>query len=295
MAASTTGMVVVLMFASRSLAGVGLALMMALGGSVVMRAPADAVDYDGAVVGWGDNYFGQAPGLTSPPAGTKFVHVAAGVFHSLGLTDAGTVVGWGYNSSYGQAPGLTSPPAGTKFVQVATDERHSLGLIAPADTTPPVVSVAVAPNPVLQHLTATATFTATDAESGIAHTTCPPEQVVATGEPGTFTLECSATNGAGLSNEATASYTVLTPTQSIDRLRTTVTGYQLGTMEKPLVVSLEGAMKNLDQGDTAGAVDKLASFIAKVNAQSGKKIPAEQAAELAAQAQAIIASLQAMP
>ena len=56
---------------------------------------------------------------------------------------------------------------------------------------------------------------------------------------------------------------------------------------------LNGAQKNLDAGDTVGACDKLASFIAAVSAQSGKKngIATDDAEGLIDQAEAVRESL----
>jgi hypothetical protein len=48
---------------------------------------------------------------------------------------------------------------------------------------------------------------------------------------------------------------------------------------------------NLDSGDTAGACDKLASFIDQVKAQRGEKIDADDADELIAEAEAVRDSL----
>jgi NHL repeat/FIMAH domain len=62
-------------------------------------------------------------------------------------------------------------------------------------------------------------------------------------------------------------------------------------IENSLVSKLENAERNLDQSDTGGACDKLASFISAVGAQSGKKITAEDADDLIADAEAIRASL----
>ena len=75
----------------------------------------------GTVVGWGDNFQGQA----TPPAGlTGAIAIAAGYSHSLALRSDGTVVGWG-DDGYGQ----TSPPAGlTGVVAISAGAYHSLAL-----------------------------------------------------------------------------------------------------------------------------------------------------------------------
>ena len=59
-------------------------------------------------------------------------------------------------------------------------------------------------------------------------------------------------------------------------------------LENSLLTKLSGAQKNLDTGDTAGACDKLASFISQVQALKGKKItPASAADDLIAEADAV--------
>jgi titin len=114
-----------------------------------------ALKRDGSVVGWGNNYSGQA----MPPAGlsdvvaiaageyyslalksdgtvavwgsgqaavdvTNIVAIAAGSHHSLALRSDGTVVGWGAN--YG---GQATPPTNlTGIVGIAAGVSHSLAL-----------------------------------------------------------------------------------------------------------------------------------------------------------------------
>jgi uncharacterized repeat protein (TIGR01451 family) len=74
-----------------------------------------------------------------------------------------------------------------------------------SDTTPPVVSPVVDPNPVVQGQPATITPNASDPESGLAYVACEP---VATSTIGTFQASCSATNGVGLTTTTPVSYTV---------------------------------------------------------------------------------------
>jgi hypothetical protein len=62
-------------------------------------------------------------------------------------------------------------------------------------------------------------------------------------------------------------------------------------IENSLLKKLTNAQKNLDADDTAGACDKLASFIAEVHAQSGKKIDTEDADALITEAEAVQESL----
>jgi hypothetical protein len=80
-----------------------------------------ALKGDGTVVAWGENYSGQ----TSLPADLSGVTaIAAGALHSLALKGDGTVVGWGRSVS-----GQTTPPAGLSGVTaIAAGVEHSLAL-----------------------------------------------------------------------------------------------------------------------------------------------------------------------
>jgi DNA-binding beta-propeller fold protein YncE len=60
-----------------------------------------------------------------------------------------------------------------------------------------------------------------------------------------------------------------------------------GGIENSLVKKLEGAQKNLEDGDRGGACGKLASFISEVEAHRGKKIDEDDADALVADANAI--------
>lgn len=78
--------------------------------------------FGSALVGWGDNTYGQA---VPPPHVTNAVAVAAGGYHSLALLSDGTVVGWGRND-FGQTQ---PPPNLTNAVAIAAGGYHSLALI----------------------------------------------------------------------------------------------------------------------------------------------------------------------
>jgi hypothetical protein len=86
--------------------------------------------------------------------------------------------------------------------------------------------------------------------------------------------------------------TVVSPTAAIDDLIESVEALDLHHgIENSLLKKLTNAQKNLDVDDIAGACDKLASFIAHVSAQSGKKIDADDADDLIADAEAVRESL----
>ena len=50
-----------------------------------------ALKSDGSIVGWGNNYYGQA----TPPDGNDFITIASGSNYSLALKSEGSIVGWG--------------------------------------------------------------------------------------------------------------------------------------------------------------------------------------------------------
>jgi len=75
------------------------------------------------------------------------------------------------------------------------------------DATPPVLSPTVSPNPAVLNGTATASANATDAMSGVASQSCDPVVTSTVGED--FTVTCTATDVAGNTSTATASYDVV--------------------------------------------------------------------------------------
>jgi hypothetical protein len=74
------------------------------------------------------------------------------------------------------------------------------------DATPPVLSPAVSPSPVLLNGTASATPNASDATSGVATQTC---GAVATGTPGPSAVVCTATDNAGNVGTVSTNYSVV--------------------------------------------------------------------------------------
>ncbi|WP_018215601.1 RCC1 domain-containing protein [Salinispora vitiensis] len=108
-----------------------------------------AVTSAGTALGWGDNVHGQlgdgtntssnTPVTVSPPTGAAFTAVAAGRFHSLAVTSAGTALAAGDNL-YGQLGDGTNTssntfvtvnlPPGTTITAIAVGRSHSLGVTA---------------------------------------------------------------------------------------------------------------------------------------------------------------------
>jgi len=85
---------------------------------------------------------------------------------------------------------------------------------------------------------------------------------------------------------------VLTPADAIERLIAKVRSLNLhkGT-ENSLIAKLESAIKSLDKGKDNAAVNKLGAFVNEVEAQSGKKIGADDASDLIADVARIIAAI----
>jgi hypothetical protein len=228
-------------------------------------------------------------GAQTLTAGNKYALVVRSQYFGWDSSFYAEMVGGGYPYGRAYVCGVGTESCSTNYWSTWFQVYVST---VPADTTPPVVSVTVAPDPVLQGLTATATFSATDAESDITTTTCASSFAVDTSVAGIFTVSCGATSAGG-SSEASYTYTVLSPSQGIADLRDDVVADVPAKMASPLVSLLDGAIKNLGKDDPAGAIDKLTSFISLVSAQADKKIPSDVAMELMADAQMIIDSIDA--
>ena len=80
-----------------------------------------ALRVDGAILGWGENHFGQA----SAPDGNDYVAIDAGDTYSLAVRSDGTIVAWGV-----QEHGLRNLPKDHHFVAVAAGDSHALALTA---------------------------------------------------------------------------------------------------------------------------------------------------------------------
>jgi hypothetical protein len=78
-----------------------------------------ALKFDGSIIGWGEDYYGQA----TPPYGNDFVAIAASSALSLALKSDGSIVGWGWDN-YGQA----TPPEGNDFVAISSGGLYNWAL-----------------------------------------------------------------------------------------------------------------------------------------------------------------------
>ncbi len=87
--------------------------------AIGLKTPLAFAARAGRIVGWGDNWYGQA----APPSGNNFIAIAASLYHSLALKSDGSIVGWGNNNS-----GRATPPAGNNYIAIAAGRYHSLAL-----------------------------------------------------------------------------------------------------------------------------------------------------------------------
>ena len=104
----------------------------------------------------------------------------------------------------------------------------------------------------------------------------------------------TVTNGVQSGNGLiTVTYTSpVDPAQLVSNLQGTVTGFRLPKgLTTALNSKLNAVLDALDADDTAGACDSLQAFVNQVNAQTGKKLTAGQAASLLTQAQNIESTL----
>ncbi|MBI1741614.1 DUF11 domain-containing protein [Candidatus Acetothermia bacterium] len=97
-------------------------------------------------------------------------------------------------------------------------------------------------------------------------------------------------------NTTTVGTTVITLQEAIQRLISKVNSLGLSAgLKNSLLSKLNAALKSVDKGNKAAAINQMKAFINEVEAQKGKAITEEQAAELIAGAQQIISNLQLNP
>jgi hypothetical protein len=196
------------------------------------------------------------------------------------------------------ASGSTFPIGTTTVTCTATDAAGNTAsasfTVTVRDTTAPVYGTA--PN-VTANATSPAgavvtfaTPTATDAV-GVVSNTCTPASGT-TFPVGTTTVTCHAADAAGNVGTTTFTVTVVGAAGQIDALLQQV---QSITPQPKLGGSLPNkllsAQASITAGDIQGACDTLQGFINEVNAQSGKKLTAADAAALIADATQIRAAL----
>jgi hypothetical protein len=155
--------------------------------------------------------------------------------------------GCGQTSVTADTPGLTLTCAATSAGGTTTQS-----VTVKRDGTAPALTAAVSPGVVVQHGTAAAAATASDATSGLAGAaTC---GVVSTALAGARTVTCTATDHAGNTASAAAGYTVVSVTPAVEPIadlsqRTgvvTVTGTATcsGAITVPVTVTLTQAQRS---------------------------------------------------
>lgn len=158
------------------------------------------------------------------------------------------------------------------------------------DTTPPVITV---PGPITTNATSPAgaavsySVSATDPDDAVASLSCVPASG-STFPIGTTTVTCTATDTHG--NSATASFSVHVEgaVEQLADLGDAVTGVGPGTS---LADKVKQAQTFVARNDLPDACSTLTAFVNEVEAQSGKKIPPEQAVALIASSNRIKAVL----
>jgi len=218
--------------------------------------------YDAATATWS---------ATGSMANARYAHGAALLHSGKVLVAAGN----GFNDS---------PLASAELYEPTAPSPPPLA----ADTTPPVVTV---PASLLLEATSAAgavgTFqaSANDDVDGPLPVTCNPASG-STFPLGTTTVTCTATDAAGNSGSASFIVTVLSPSQMIANLISTV-----ATSFPQATNLLQSALNNLTAGQAGAACNQIAAFINQVQAQSGKKLTTPQAVQLIAAANRIRAAL----
>ena len=141
-----------------------------------------------------------------------------------------------------------------------------------------------------------ASWSASDTLSGMASTTAPVADGTAidTSTEGSILFEVVATDTAGNISSVTHSYTVLSPAEAAGNMVQTVADLDLPAgAEGSLTAKLDAAIAALDRGSDKAAVNNLNAFKNYVRAQSGKKINESDADTLIAEAERIIAAIEA--
>jgi uncharacterized protein YjiK len=185
-------------------------------------------------------------------------------------------------------------PIGTTHVDCFVTDSHGNRGAAPfnvtvVDTTAPVVTI---PGDITVNATSPAgavvfyVATATDAVGVVTFTRVPASG--STFPIGTTTVDCTATDAASNSTHRSFTVHVKSAAEQLADLLGDVSGVGPGNS---LSAKLSGVLSKVASGDKQGARNALDAFVNEVNAQTGKKITAAQAASFIAQATNIQATL----
>lgn len=246
-------------------------------------------------------------GASAPPAAPAITSPADGSYNTTGsLTLSGTISGSPSGASVTLYDGATqvgtaTPDSGGDWsvpLSDVSDATHTYtatetlsGLTSAAS---PAVHVTVdTDSPTLnlpsdQTVDATSptgavvSFSAggTDDVQGQIAATCTPSSG-STFAIGTTTVNCSTTDAAGNTTAGSFTVTVKGASAQLTDLQAAVQGVGPGMS---LSAKAQAAQSDLAAGDISGACSTLAAFINEVHAQSGKTIPASEAAQLIADA-----------
>ena len=233
-----------------------------LGDYYACRCPQDTVTYTFSDGGSGID---QASGDLGP-------HVLTG--EGQGLSDSGLAVDLAGNSASYTVTGIS-------IDKTAPD----ITIVVPEDGAEYVLLEEVL-----------ASWSASDTLSGMASTTAPVADGTAidTSTEGSILFEVVATDTAGNISSVTHSYTVLSPAEAAGNMVQTVADLDLPAgAEGSLTAKLDAAIAALDRGSDKAAVNNLNAFKNYVRAQSGKKINESDADTLIAEAERIIAAIEA--
>lgn len=110
-------------------------------------------------------------------------------------------------------------------------------------------------------------------------------------QPGQFTVTLTVTDNAGATAIDQLLVVVKAPTTAVSDLITEVKSSLVGEIQNSLGAKLDSALEALNKKNGPAAVNKLKAFINEVEAQKGKKIPADVAGQWIALVSRIIASI----
>lgn len=150
---------------------------------------------------------------------------------------------------------------------------------APADVTPPVITFEGAAATYTVAETVAITCTATDAESGLATSTCADiNRDAYTFDLGGTSITATATDNAGNTASATVSFTVIvTPASLADLTRRLV---EHRGIANALAAKLDASAAAAARGNDQASDGSIAAYISQLRAQAGKHVTADTAALL---------------
>jgi streptogramin lyase len=219
-------------------------------------------------------------GITAGPDGNLWFTENAG--NNIGrITPSGTITEFPLPTAVSGPSAIAAGPDGGVWFTETNGNRIGRIQAVAADTTPPVITV---PAPIIVNATSssgavvTYAVSATDPDDTVASLSCVPASG-STFPIGTTTVNCSARDTSGNTSSASFTVHVIGASEQLADLLTDVTGVGPGTS---LADKVKQAQSYLTANDVSDACSTLSALINEVQAQSGKAIPADQAATLTA-------------